>query len=265
MRPGRLFWREFRNWDRASQMAFGIALLLLILAAVTLAVGPETVSQPALIGFVGLVIAAQAIFMWANRGMVTAYTQAQRLYLAGDFEAACALLENGRAAGKANFRALTLLGNAYRQRSLLDESETVLREALALQPDHHFSLYGFGRTLLIQGRYAEAAQVFQQALAVGAPPVAQLDAADACYRNGQLDEARRLVEAILPAALEPHQHLLRQFLLYRLAAIQAPEPAIVSAGLVYWQAQVERYRQTPYGRALADDVRMMQAIVEEAE
>lgn len=178
------WWRQLLDWERPARLAFLLALLLLALAALALAFGPDELRGPGLVGFFGLVIVAQVIFMWANRGMVMPYTRAQRLYMAEDFEGACALLEKSRQAGKADVRALTLLGNAYRQRNLLHESETVLREALALGPNHYFPLYGFGRTLLVQGRYAEATELFRQALDAGAPDPIRVDAAEAFYRQG---------------------------------------------------------------------------------
>ena len=202
--------------------------------------------------------------MWANRGMVTTYTQAQRLYLAEDFAGACALLESLRETGKADSQALTLLGNAYRQRAMLDDSETRLREALTLQPDFHFSLYGFGRTLLIQGRYAEAAQAIEKALVLGALPVVRLDAGEARYRLGHFEEAIRLLEAGIAPELEAYRRLMGHYLLYRMGQVVAPDAALVAAGLPYWQAQAERYRFTAYGRDLMEDIRAMQALNEEA-
>ena len=259
------FWRGFLAWERPSRVAFLIALFLLILVALSLAFGPDHLRRPALIGFFGLLVVAQAIFMWANRHMVTPYTRAQRLYLTEDFEAACQLLESLRQAGKADVRALTLLGNAYRQRNLLYESETVLREALAIQPNHYFSLYGFGRTLLVQGRYAEATDMLRQALNTGASAAITFDAGEACYRSGAQESAQRLVEAALQEGVEPHRHLMGQFLLYRMGAGSVPEPALIDSGIGYWLAQAERYQQTPYGQALFDDVRLLQEIVEEAD
>ena len=259
------FWRQFLAWDRPSRVAFLIALSLLTLVALSLAFGPDHLRRPALIGAFGLLVVAQAIFMWANRHMVMPYTRAQRLYLAEDFEAACHLLESVRQAGKADVRALTLLGNAYRQRNMLYESETVLREALAIQPNHYFSLYGFGRTLLVQGRYAEATDVLRQALDSGDSAAITFDAGEAYYRHGAQESAQDLVEAALQEGVEPHRQLMGQFLLYRMGAGSAPESAVIEAGIGYWQAQAERYQQTPYGQALFDDVRLMQRIVEETE
>lgn len=258
------FFRQYRRWESVSQIALGLALGLLLLVLVVAAWGPAALRSFALIGAFGLLVVAQAVVMWANRGMVTAFTRAQRLYLAEDFAGVCDLLEALRAAGKADSRALTLLGNTYRQRALLDESEIVLREALALNEDFYFPLYGFGRTLLIQGRYAEAAAAIDRAFAQGGPPIICLDVGEAYYRLGKFEEAQRLIETGLTHASESNRRLMGEYLLYRMGQQDAPEPALIVAGLPYWAAQAERYYFAAYGQLLAEDVRAMQELSEEA-
>jgi tetratricopeptide (TPR) repeat protein len=260
----RRFWLQFRNWERPSQIGFGLVLLLLPVILIAIGFGPLELRTPALIGLFGLVVVGQLIFMWANRGMITVYTRAQRLYLNEEFESACALLEEWRAKGKVGARGLTLLGNAYRQLGRLDQSEAVLLEALNISPNHHFPLYGFGRTLLIQGRYAEAAEKIEQAVAAGAPAVVRLDAAEAYYRSGQPGAASQLIETILPELTEPHRLLMGRYLLYRMEGNPAPEAALIAEGLDYWHTHAERYVHTPYGRALADDVHAMVSMMQEA-
>lgn len=260
----RQFWSQFRTWERPAQIGFALVALMLPIVLIALVFGPFSLRTPVLIGLFGLIVVGQVIFMWANRGMVSVYTRAQRLYLDEEFEAACALLEEWRATGKANMRSLTLLGNAYRQRGLLDQSEAVLLEALNISPNHHYPLYGFGRTLLIQGRYVEAVQKIEQALEAGAPAVVRLDAAEAHYRSGEPAATSELIETILPELTEPHRLLMGRYLLYRTGRGQAPEAALVAEGLDYWRVHAERYAHTPYGQALADDVRAMVSMVQEA-
>ncbi len=256
------FWRQFRQWERINQASFVLALVLLACCALAVAFGSAPVRTPALIGGFGLIVVIQLIFMWANRGMLTAYTQAQRLYLAEDFESACTILESLRQTGKADVRALTLLGNAYRQRALLDESAAVLLEALNIQPNHYFPLYGFGRTLLIQGRFDEAASLIEKALTAGAPPVVRLDAGEAYYRGGQLDDTLRVIKPGLDHADEPHRKLMGRYLLYRIDGQPPPEPMLIEAGLPYWRAQAERYHSTVYGQLLAEDIQVMQTLAD---
>jgi tetratricopeptide (TPR) repeat protein len=199
--------------------------------------------------------------MWANRGMVTPYTQAQRAYLAENFEAARDLLEALRMTGKSDARDLTLLGNTYRQLGQLEASAAVLREALELRPNLHFSLYGFGRTLLVQGRYTEAVDTLRHALEAGAPLVARFDLADAYFRQGLWEEARAMLQDI--RVEETYRLLMSQYLLYRLEVGGQPTPELIQSGLSYWRAHAERFRQTPYGQALADDIRHMQTLMKE--
>jgi tetratricopeptide (TPR) repeat protein len=255
--------RRFRAWDRPSQLALLIALLLLVITFLALIFGGVNLRQPALLGFIGLVIMMQFIFMWGNRGMVTPFTQAQRYYLAEDFAAARQVLEESLSSGKPDAQSLTLLGNTYRQLGLLDKSEKVLTKALELRPSDHFPLYGIGRTLLVKGLFAQAADKMRQALEAGAPPIVQLDLAEALYRQGLDDQARFALTKVVSLDQEPHRALLTAFMLYRLKGGDPPMPALVAAGLPYWQDNALRFQATPYGQMLAGDVQQLQAFMEE--
>jgi tetratricopeptide (TPR) repeat protein len=257
------FLNMLRAWDRTSRAALGLAILLLLIDLLFIIFGPFDSRPPAMIGLLGLVIAIQIIVLWANRGMVTPFTKAQRYYLDEDFEAAREILEKLRETGKADMRALTLLGNAHRQLGALDQSEAILHEALAIQPNHHFPLYGFGRTLLVQGNYSEAAETIRQALMAGAPPIVQLDAGEALYRAGEMIEARQMLQAALPSSQEPHRRLMAEYLLYRLGEGSVPALTLIEQGLPYWEANAERYDHTAYGQNLADDIRAMQTFMRE--
>jgi tetratricopeptide (TPR) repeat protein len=253
--------QSFRTWERPSQLSMLIDLALLVLAVLVAIFGPPALRQPALIGFFGLVVVAQIIFMWSNRGMVTPYTQAQRAYLAEDFERARELLEQQVAADKADVKMLTLLGNTYRQLGLLDKSEQVLTKAIGLRPQDPFPLYGFGRTLLVQGHYAEAAETLQRAVEAGAPPIAQVDLGEALYRAEEPGQALPVLRAASALEQEPHRALLVHYLLHRLGEAGGMPPS--TEGLAYWQEQAERYRSTPYGAALADDVQHMRILIKQ--
>lgn len=256
------FIKQFRAWERPAQIAFVIAAVLLILAGIGVAFGGQNLRTPTVIGFFGLVIAMQIIILWANRGMVTPFTQAQRHYLAEDFDIARNLLEEVRARGKADMRVLTLLGNTYRQMGDLEQSEAVLLEALNNAPNHHFPRYGIGRTLLVQGRYAEAVEALLRALADDAPAIVRLDAGEALYRMGSSAEAIEQLQ-LTPASDEPQRALLLAYLLYQLGVGARPDAALVDAGLPYWVVTAERYRHTPYGQALTEDVQAMRSFLEE--
>lgn len=262
-----MFWlisnlrRDFRNWDRPTRISVSAGLLLLLCAIVIVLTGPETIRPQALLGAVALVIVIEVAVMWGNRAMTSSYTQAQRLYLGGRFEEASHLLEEARAKGRADMRLLTLLGNTYRQLGDLNASERVLSEALDKAPDHHFPLYGFGRTLLSQGEYADSAAMIRRAVDFGAPPAVLADLGEAYFRLGSLEEAR----VALHSAAEqpqtedaPHRKLMVSYLLYRLGERDAPSPEVIQAGLGYWQASAERYAHTPYGVALAADIQALE-------
>ena len=91
--------------------ALALAVFLLLIDLLVIVFGPISARTPAMIGFFGLLIAAQIIILWANRDMVTAFTKAQRYYLDEDFQSAREILEDLRQRDKADVRALTLLGN----------------------------------------------------------------------------------------------------------------------------------------------------------
>jgi tetratricopeptide (TPR) repeat protein len=252
-----------REWDWPSKVALFTALALFILALLVAAFGPADLRQPALVGAAGLFLVTQIIILWGNRGMVTAYTKAQRYYVAGDFEAARAMLERLAADEQADANALTLLGNTYRQLGRLDESEASLRQAIVKRPSHYFSLYGFGRTLLTKGNYTEAATILQQALDAGAPTLVQFDLGDARYRQGLHQEAAVLLQAVKPVIEEPYRALMVDYLLFRLNSGPIPAVELIRVGLPYWRASADRFSQTPYGQSLADDVLWMQARLKE--
>lgn len=255
---------RFRHWDRNAQIGFALAFLLLAPALLVVAFGPESLRTPSTIGAMGLVIAAQAIWMWANRGMVTEYTTAQRLYLRGDFASARDVLEPIYTQGTKDIRELTLLGNIYRQLGQIDKSGQVLSEALDIQPDHYFPLYGFGRTLLISGRYAEAVTAFERAVANGAPSVIRFDLGEAQYRAGDEAQAVGTLAAVLPdLGDEPHRLAMAALLLHRMGERDRPTAAEIEPGLAYWQAELDRFSGNPYADSIAYDLDEMMSLSKE--
>jgi tetratricopeptide (TPR) repeat protein len=254
--------RGFRAWERPAQIAFLLALPFLVVTFVLMVTGGPDIRPQATFGFIGFVLVVQVIFMWANRTMVSPYTQAQRLYLREDFEGARQLLESWIESGQATVSAMTLLGNTYRQLGLLAESQAILTKALDKSPKDHFPHYGIGRTLLIKGEYAAAIAAIQQALDLGGPPIIRLDLGEAYYREGQRSLAAEAVQLALPTATEPHRLLLAHFLLHQLGAGEPPAAAMLAAGLPYWAEQATRYATTPYGQALLTDVHAMKRLLE---
>lgn len=247
------FLHSFRGWDGRSRLAFMIAGGLMIALVVFGRGLPDDQRQNALIGIAGLFIVMQGIFLYANRGMVSALTAAQRQYLAGEFDAARQTLETAlEKGGRPDFRALTLLGNTYRQLGQVEDSLNTLTKAVQAAPNHHFPRYGFGRTLMTAGRYADAAEAFAHALAYGAPTVAYLDQAEALWRMGDPDSAAHALGSV-GTPDEPYRALWADYLRHRLTGGERPTVTDGDA-LVYWQAMAERFAHTPYGAALAADV-----------
>jgi tetratricopeptide (TPR) repeat protein len=233
--------------------------VILGIILLTLLILPEDKRAFALIAAGAVLVVLQGIILWANRGMITPYAQAQRYYLAEDYESARGTLEQLATEGKPDFKTLTLLGNTYRQLGLLDKSKETLTEALQIAPNHQFPLYGFGRTLLIAGEYAQAVEVIQAALAAGAPPGIQVDLGEALVRIGETAHNRDTAQNVLRSAAsvvqdDPPRALMVTYLRYQLGDSTAPDVDSISAGLAYWQATAERFRSTPYGVSLMQDV-----------
>jgi tetratricopeptide (TPR) repeat protein len=257
--------QDFNTWERWTRIAFGIALTLLIVGLIAVLASPQEIRGRLVIGFGALILVTQLIVLWGNRGMVSSYTQAQQHYLAGDLEAARHILERARTTGKANMRALTLLGNTYRQLGMLAESEAVLYEALDKVPDHYFPLYNFGRTLLSGGRFAEASDAIQRALDLGAPRVTQFDLAEALYLNGMQEQATQLLIEVMPILNEPYRALMTAWWLHELGVGEPPNRELIAQGLPYWEAAAQRFNDTIYGQRIAQTVRALQNFTVESK
>lgn len=259
---------QFRQWERPAQIAVLIALALLFGTAIVGIAAPPDTRLIVMIAFFGQLVVLQALIMWANRGMVTDFTRAQRFYLDEDFAAARDLLEARRAAGDATVHELTLLGNTYRQLGQLNASETVLLEALNNEPKHHYPLYGFGRTLMMQGDYDRAAMMFVEASNAGAPPLVNLDLAEAWYRGNESTQAGALLRQMETGDEQPNEPpraLMFAWLHHRLNRADPPPLHVIEAGLPYWAALAERFASTPYGHSLAADAAALQAIADEGK
>lgn len=258
--------KRLPDWDTPSKLSLGIAVMLLVITLLTAAFGSEAVRLPAMAVAVGLVMIMQVIILWGNRGMVTAFTRAQRHYLAGEFPQARDVLENEFEQGKPTAQTLTLLGNVYRQLGELDRSKAVLAEALILEPMGHFPLYGLGMTLLAQGQYNEAIVRIRQSLSNGGPTVVQFDLGHSLYRAGQWDAAKQvLLEASDVVLEEPHRQLMHTHLLHQLGAGVPPNSQLIMSGLPFWQASAERFNTTDYGKAVQADIQLLLRQVQKDE
>lgn len=244
-----------------------IGAVLAGLGLVALAfVGPREVQLAAVAGLIGLFLAVQAIILWRLWRQNPEFRQARRAMLQGDFEEAVRLLEASHIAGKLDPAGETLLGNAYRQLSRLDESERVLRAAHQADPDSPFAAYGLGRTRLAQGDYEEAAALIAHALKQRGPATILADLGHAQYRAGMSAAAQESLARADALELEPHRALLTCYLRWRLSGQPADEDLgkrlrRYAHGLETWRAEAERLRATPYGAALAEDVAWMEKLI----
>lgn len=243
----RSFTGGFANWDMRSKLAFGLAAVLLVIVLIVGGRLPAEARSAVVIGVIGLLVAMQGIFLYANRNMVTPFTQAQRLILDARYDEAISLLESA-ISDSPETQTLTLLGSAYRMAGRVDESRQTLTKALQMSPKHHFSLYSFGRTLLASGQYAEAEDAFRRAVENGAPPFAWVDLAEAAYRTG------RPYNGQWPNVSEPHVVMMASYLQWRMSQGKPPEPLVIENGLSYWQKTASRFAHTPYGPDLQRDI-----------
>jgi tetratricopeptide (TPR) repeat protein len=249
---------EIRKWDIASKVALAIAIILLIIDTFVLFTVPN-LQMPALIGVVGLLISIQVIVLWGNRNLVTPYNQAQKAFVEGNFELARDILKADiDNSAKPPIDSLVLLGNAYRNLGQLRESESVLRIALARKPYYHFALYGLGKIRLVMGDYDEAIQHFEKALKAGSPEIIRFDKALAHYYLGENEQALAELEK-MPDSGEIHRQAFSVYLFYTLKDARI-DPRLVINGLPFWEAELGRFSNTVYGKALAEDVARMQEL-----
>ncbi|MGB7341725.1 MAG: tetratricopeptide repeat protein [Phototrophicaceae bacterium] len=251
--------REIPKWDRPTQIALGIAFVLLIIDVIILSTQPD-LQIPALVGAIGLLLGIQGIFMWGNRNLVTPFTQAQRHFIAGEFEQVVSVLKQYiEDEAHPMIDALILLGNAYRTLGQLVESESVLRIAIARRHDYHFALYGLGKTLLAKGQYQIAFEQLEKSLSNGGSKTIHFDMALALFLASNLDEA--VIEC---DKLPPVDEAYRQLFIAYIRYMDNPhdESIVFNAdGLVFWQAEAERFAHTPYGQAIAESVIEMQQLL----
>lgn len=258
--------RDFPTYEAPVKYALIVGLGMVILGLVVFIFGVPEVRIWAGVGIGSVIFVMELAVLYANRRMVSPYTQAQQAYLAGDFDDAVTVLEGMRTAGKADVRTLTLLGNTYRQLGRLSESREVLCEAVDTGEKHHFPLYGLGRTLLSNGEYAEAIAVLSDAIEAGALSIVQLDVIEAFYRAGRLPEARALLGTLandptLSRAAEPHRALMAAFLRWRLLDAPPPPVDLIESGLPFWEASAARFASSPYHDALKEDMEAMQRVM----
>lgn len=244
--------------DRRVQFALGISLLEWVFVAGTAAFGSAS-QFPLVLTVISVASLVQfgALFLQFQRSPIA---KAQQLFRAGRFDEVVSELEKQ----PEDVQALTLLGNTYRQLGNLTASETALRRAVQLKPTDAFPLYGLGRTLMVQGQFAQAAQYIEQALAHGGRKVLRSELALAHYLNGDLEKAAQTAEkAVRLLQIENYRVLIANYMMYRTKNDQKAVPTmqLTVDGLAYWQAEAERFATTPYGRVLKQEVAHLESLL----
>lgn len=246
--------QHVRAWETPVKIGVALALIVGLLLLIAANRAPPEVRDLLLFSAALVLIVGQGLVMWGNRMMLTPYAQAQQAYIAGRVAEARdtlvqhieALRQRGR---QPNADTLTLLGNAYRQLGQLAESERMLRQAVTLQPSYYFALYGLGRTLLVEGAYAEAVPYLEQAHQRQPAAVIALDLLLAYHFSGADAAAQQLLLG-QPVPDEPQRALLRALLAQRLLGQPAPDAALWAAGWAFWEAEAQQFAATPYGAGL---------------
>ncbi len=248
-----------RYLDRRVILSGVLAIGILLVLSGLVLFGPDEARLGAAVGLIGLLVALQVAILFFRPADRSPFGQARAAFAANDFAGAAAQLETIIAA-KPTTRALTLLGNTYRQLGRLDDSQKLLEQALERAPKNAFALYGMGRTQLTRGNFDTAADWFDKALAAGAPSPVACDLGIAEYFAGNEDAAiSTLTKATRILQIEPYRALIANAILWHILTLRQNMAAAKAAenmrrdadGLAYWQAELERHRATPYGEALA--------------
>jgi tetratricopeptide (TPR) repeat protein len=230
-------------------------------------------SVPILIGVsIALVIAQFGLLrLGMNRGGMLA--QAQQAFVTGDMTGVVTLVETARSGDEpVSTKALTLLGNAYRQLSDYDQSLDVLQAALHTAPDDPFPLYGLGRSLLVMGRYPEAVAYLQKALQNGARKATRSDYVLALYLADTDPETLRTAcfQASQVLRMEAYRALMVNYILYQTYVADETSQQKTLAlkimrntadALAWWQAEAQRHASTAYGQSLGRELENLQALL----
>lgn len=252
--------RRLPEWDASAKLSLAIALPLLLFLLALGFFGPSGIQFPARVGAFGLLVTIQLLFLWANRRHASPYHQAQRHFVAGDHQAARALLEALPDRGRASADALILLGNTYRNLGQFDQCEKALTRALEIKPESHLALFSLGKLRLVQGEYRAACDCFERAIQAGAPQIIRFEWGQALFMLGDYYEASEQMLDALPAiAQDPAQMLLVQHYHHRLGAGSQPDAEFIAEQLPFWRDEAAKYAETPYGAHLSEVARELEA------
>ena len=243
--------RRFPNWDASVKVAFALAIILMIFLVALGFGGPRQIQFPARIGAFGLLVTLQVLFLWANRRDVSPYHQAQRHFVAGDFQSARSILEEIPESSRVSVDALVLLGNCYRHLGMYEKSRRALEQALQVKPKHHLALFSRGKLSLVLGDYAHAAETLAKALEAGSPDIVRFELGQAYFLHGDHERAVPQLQAIASHVEDdPHLTLLLKYYLHCMSVAERPSLESTLAGLDHWRQETRKHTTTPYGEAI---------------
>lgn len=250
--------------DRRVQFAAAIGVLEWILMAGLVLVLEE--DQRWMLGIVlGASTCLQLIALLWRKAPTDAFSLAQASFMRGEYEETALQLEILLLEDPHHGQAQTLLGNTYRQLGRLDESEFTLQQAVAAAPQDAFPSYGLGRTLLAKGHFEMASQQLGHAVANGSRKATMVELALAQFLANQTEQAITTAKsAARQLQLEPYRVLMVNYLLQQLTQDQLAVAMMqrhAEAGLPYWQAEAQRFADTPYGERLTQELGRMQTII----
>lgn len=255
--------RRLPQWDASAKLSLALAVPLLLLMLGLGFFGPDALQFPARIGAFGLLVTLQLLFLWGNRREASPYHQAQRHFIAGDYQGARALLEALPDRGRESADALVLLGNAYRNLGMFEPAQAALAKALATKPRHELALFSVGKLRLARGEYAAACEYLEGAMAAGAPDIVNFELGQAHYLLGNRDRASQHFEAARSAlADDPASTLLLNYYIKVLNTGEWPADEYRRDGIQFWRGEAAKYADTPFGAHLAEAVANLDAALE---
>lgn len=254
--------RRWPAWDAPAKVALILALALFVLLLFLGFGGPEPIQMPARIGAFGLLLTLQLIFLWANRRDISPYHQAQQHFIAGDYQAARAVLEAIPESSRESVDALVLLGNCYRHLSLFDLSRAALERALQRKPNHHLALFSMGKLCIVRGDYALASDMVTAALEAGAPDHTRFELGQAQFLLGERELARANFNAVTEAlADDPAQLLMNQYYLHELGNAPGPFARFIRAEIKHWKQEAVKYAGTAYAEHIEEVLAKLESLL----
>lgn len=242
--------RRLPEWDAPVKFALALAVILLLLLLALGFGGPQEIQFPARVGAFGLLVTLQILYLWANRRDISPYHQAQKRFVAGDYQAARSLLEGIPEAARISVDALALLGNCYRHLGLYDKSGAALEQALQIKPNHHLALFSRGKLSLVTGEYSNAASMILRALDAGSPDIVRFELGQTYFLLGDYERANtQFVNLGTALADDPPFDLMIRYCLYRMGKSAPPSLDLIRAGIDYWRAEADKHKSAPYGAA----------------